>query len=132
MRGHIKKRAKHSYSVVIDLGYDEYGKRRRQWVTVKGTKRDAERRLAELLHQLDSGTFVKPSRVTLADYLRRWLADYAKPSVTPRTHERYVSIAERHLIPALGAIPLPQLRPEHLQRHYTAKVADGLSPRTVK
>ena len=108
------------------------GKRRRQWVTVKGTKRDAERRLAELLHQLDSGTFVKPSRVTLADYLRRWLADYAKPSVTPRTHERYVSIAERHLIPALGAIPLPQLRPEHLQRHYTAKLADGLSPRTVK
>ena len=89
MRGHIKKRAKSSYSVVVDLGYDEHGKRRRQWVTVKGTKRDAERRLAELLHQLDTGTFMKPCKTTVSEYLERWLQDYARPNLSPRTTEVY-------------------------------------------
>ena len=42
------------------------GKYKYQWVSVKGTKKDAEKRLSELLHQLDTGTFIKPSKVTLA------------------------------------------------------------------
>jgi len=61
MRGHIRKRGKDSYTIVVNLGTDrETGRRRQQWVTVRGTKKDAERRLSELLNQLDSGTFVKP------------------------------------------------------------------------
>ena len=132
MRGHIKKRAKHSYSVVIDLGYDEYGKRRRQWVTVKGTKRDAERRLAELLHQLDTGTFMKPGKTTVAEYLERWLQDYARPNLSPRTAEVYSYIIERYVSPVLGRLLLTQLKPEHLQRYYADKQAASLSPQTIK
>lgn len=132
MRGHIKKRAKHSYSVVIDLGYDEYGKRRRQWVTVKGTKRDAERRLAELLHQLDTGTFMKPGKTTVAEYLERWLQDYARPNLSPRTAEVYSYIIERHVSPVLGRLSLTQLKPEHLQRYYADKQAASLSPQTIR
>ena len=74
MRGHITKRGKDSYSVVISLGKDPAtGKYRYQWVSVKGTKKDAEKRLLELLHQLDTGTFVNPGKTTLAEYLQRWL-----------------------------------------------------------
>ena len=52
MRGHLKKRSKNSWTIVLDRGRDPAtGKRRQQWVSVKGTKRDAERKLAELLHQ---------------------------------------------------------------------------------
>ena len=132
MRGHIKKRAKHSCSVVIDLGYDEYSKRRRQWVTVKGTKRDAERRLAELLHQLDTGTFMKPGKTTVAEYLERWLQDYARPNLSPRTAEVYSYIIERHVSPVLGRLSLTQLKPEHIQRYYADKQAANLSPQTIK
>ena len=71
MRGHIVKRYKNSYTIVLNLGVDPAnGKRKQQWISVKGTKKDAEKRLAELLHQLDNGTFMKPGRTTLADYLR--------------------------------------------------------------
>ena len=102
MRGHITRRAKDSYTIVVDLGADpETGKRRQQWVTVRGTRRDAERRLAELLHRLDTGAFVKPSKTTVADYLRRWLEEYVKPNLSPRGFERYESIARVHLIPDL-------------------------------
>jgi integrase len=133
MRGHIRKRGKDSYTIVLNLGTDpETGKRRQQWVTVRGTRKDAERRLAELLHRLDTGTFVKPSKTTLADYLQRWLEEYVRPNLSPRGSERYESIARVHLVPSLGAIPLTQLRPEHLQRQYASKLSDGLSPRSVR
>jgi integrase len=133
MRGHITKRGKDSYTIVVSLGNDPTtGKRLQQWVTVKGTKRDAERRLAELLHELDTGTFVKPGRTTVADFLNRWLVDYAKPNLSPRGFERYQGIVEGHFVPDFGNMPLTQLKPAHLQRHYTSVLNKGLSVGTVR
>jgi len=73
-----------------------------------------------------------PGRTTMAEYLEKWLSDYAKPNLSPRGFERYESICRVHLIPSLGGILLTQLRPEHLQKHYTAKLNNGLSALTVK
>ena len=56
MAGHIRKRGRDSWTVVLDLGRDTAtGQRRRLWRSVKGTKRDAEALLVQLLHQLDTG-----------------------------------------------------------------------------
>lgn len=126
MRGHILKRYKNSYTIVLTLGLDpSTGKRKQQWVSVKGTKKEAEKKLADLLHQLDTGTFMKPGKTTVAEYLERWLQDYAWPSLAPRTAEGYESIVRQHLIPALGSLPLTQLKPEQLQRYYSEKLAGG-------
>jgi len=133
MRGHITKRSKDSYTIVLNLGTDpQTGKRKQQWVSVKGTKKDAEKRLSELLNQLDNGTFMKPGKTTLAEYLERWLQDYAKPNLSPRGFERYASIIRQHLIPEMGNITLTQLRAEHIQRHYNTIMNHGLSAGTAR
>jgi integrase len=126
MRGHIVKRYKDSYTIVLNLGTDPAtGKYKQQWVSVKGTKKDAEKKLAELLHQFDTGTFIKPGKTTLAEFLERWLKDYAWPNLAPRTAEGYEDIIRRHIIPSLGNIPMMQLKPEHIQRYYSDKLAKG-------
>ena len=126
MRGHITKRGKNSYTIVLNLGIDsQTGKRKQQWVSVKGTKKDAEKRLSELLHQLDIGVFIHPTKTTLAEYLERWLKDYAWPNLAPRTAEGYEHIMRRHFIPALGNMALAQLKPEHLQKYYSQKMING-------
>ncbi|MFC1893066.1 tyrosine-type recombinase/integrase [Chloroflexota bacterium] len=132
MRGHIVKRGKNSYSIKVSVGKDATGKYKYQWTTVKGTKKEAEKRLGEILHQLDTGTFMKPAKTTVADYLSKWLADYAKVKLSPRGFERYRDIIRQHLIPAFGDICLTQLKAEHVQRHYTAKLNNGLSAGTVR
>jgi integrase len=133
MRGHITKRGKDSYSIAVSLGRDPTtGKYKYKWLSVKGTRKDAEKRLSELIHRLDMGNFITTSKTTVADYLRRWLQEYVKPNLSPRGFERYESIARVHLIPNLGAIALTQLRPEHLQRQYASKLSSGLSPRSVR
>jgi integrase len=140
MRGHIVKRYKNSYTVVLNLGIDPTtGKRKQQWLSVKGTKKEAEHKLADLLHQLDTGTFMKPGKTTLREYLERWLKDYVWPNLAPRTAEGYESIIRQHLIPQLGNITLTQLKPEHLQKYYSeilcsgrCKSASSLSAQTVR
>jgi integrase len=133
VRGHITKRGKNSYTIVLNLGIDpQTGKRKQQWVSVRGTKKDAEKRLSELLHQLDTGAFMRPTKTTLAEFLEKWLAYYARPRLSPRGFERYAGIIRKHLIPDMGNIKLTQLRSEHLQKHYTAKLNNGLSARTVR
>ena len=140
MRGHITKRSKGSYSIAIRRGKDPAtGKYLQSWFTVKGTKTDAEKRLAEILHQLDTGTFMKPGKATLGDFLERWLKDYAYANLAPRTAEGYETIVRRHLIPELGHFPLTQLKPEHIQKYYARTLAAGrcngkgpLNPLTVR
>lgn len=142
MRGRIfqqKKQAKGSWTVIIDLPRDTIsGKRRQKWITVKGTKRDAEKRLREFLYQLDTGGFVEPVKKNLAEFLEQWLRDYAAINTAPRTYERYVELVRYHLAPGLGSIPLISLNPHHIQTYYGNALQTGrrdgkggLSARTV-
>jgi integrase len=118
---------------VLNLGRDPAtGKIKQQWVSIKGAKKDAEKRLSELLHQLDNGTFIVPSKTTLAEYLERWLKDYVWPNLSPETAEGYEHIIHRYIIPYLGSMILTQLKPEHLQKYYAEKKAGGLSAQTIR
>ena len=125
MRGHITQRSKGTYSIKISVGKDPAtGKYKSQWFTVKGSKRDAEKRLSELLHQRDNGIYVKPEKQTLGEYLGQWLKD-CHANLAPHTAQSYQFFVERHIKPALGQIPITQLKPDHLQRLYTDKLTTG-------
>ncbi len=137
MRGHIKKRGKNSWSIVVALGRDVSGKRRQKWHTVSGTKRDAEQELTRILKQLDEGKYVNPSKITVKEHLENWLT-VMEPHVARKSFVRYEEICKRHLIPALGATPLRKLTPEHIDTHYVDALSTGrldgkggLAPRTV-
>ena len=133
MRGHIVKRGKDSYSIVLNLGQDPVtGKYRQQWVSIKGNKKDAEMKLSELLNQLDSRTFVKPGKVTVAEYLQEWLTNYAELNCSPKTIESYRQLINSHLIAELGSIKLVELEARNLQAMYAKKKDSGLSARTVR
>lgn len=123
MRGYIRKRSNGSWEVTLDTGIDPLsGKRMRHFETVRGAKKDAERRLNELLVNVDRGIYVKPNRMKVGQFLEEWLKDYVELNTAPRTKERYEDIVHLHLIPAFGSIPLPELRPHHIQKYYTRAV----------
>jgi integrase len=139
MRGHIRERSKGTWAIVIDVGRDPAtGKRRQQWYTVKGGKKDAQRELREKLQLLERGAYVKPQRTSLGEYLTHWVESYAAMHTSPRTVEGYRAIVNRYLVPALGGIPLCELQPQHLEKYYGDALAHGrldgkggLSTRTI-
>ena len=131
MQGHIRKRGKDSWGIVIDLGRGPDGRRRQLTRSVKGRKREAEALLAQLLHQQEIGFDAPPGRVTVGEFLDRWLSTHAQPNTAPKTYRRYEQLIRVHLRPALGHIPLAKLRPLQVQDAYNEIQAKGLSPRTV-
>ncbi len=130
MQGHLTKRSKSSWTIVLTLGRGADGKHRQKWITIRGTKRDAERELARLLNDQNQGTFVAPSKLSFAEYAERWLA-FVQTRVAPKTFERYDEIMHKHLAPALGETPLSTLQPLQIQAHYSEALKNGRRPRPV-
>lgn len=137
MKGWVRRRGK-SWTLIIDLGRGPDGRRRLKWVGGFARKEDAEQELVKLLRDLDTGRFVEPAKISVAEYLQQWLDGYARLNVSGHTCERYERIATGHLIPALGHHPLAKLRPLHIQAYLSHALASGrrdgrggLSPRTV-
>ncbi|WP_240610896.1 Arm DNA-binding domain-containing protein [Ammonifex thiophilus] len=59
MRGHVRRRGKDSWQVIVYLGKDDTGKKVYRSQTVRGTRQDAERALAELLVKAHRGSWGK-------------------------------------------------------------------------
>lgn len=95
MRGYITKRGKSkNWTVVVELGRDPVTKKRKQkWNTVKGTKKDAEKMLAELIAQVENGQYVEPAKMVLEKYLEYWLSVVAG-SLRKNTIQYYSSLTK--------------------------------------
>ena len=133
MRGHIKQRAKGSYSISIYLGIDTITKKKKyKWYTVHGTKKDAEKFLTEKLNEIDNGIFVDSKDMTLETYLNYWYNQCCVPNLSPTTYESYKRNIDTHIIPCLGNIKLKDLKPLHLQSFYTNRLESPLSKTSVK
>ena len=83
MNGSIRQRSKGTWELTIDMGKDGNGKRRRKFVAVKGTKAQAQQKLRELLSTLDKGMPLDTSKVTLGEFLERWMRDYVATNTAP-------------------------------------------------
>lgn len=115
-RGSIVRRGD-SWRLTVELPPDGSGKRRRLTETVTGTKKAAQRRLAELVLQADQHRLGATTRLTVAEYLDVWLRDHAATRA-PKTFEVYTGLS-RYIIDRLGTVPLARLSPSHLVAFFT-------------
>jgi integrase len=123
--GHIRQRTPGSWEVRYTLGTDPAtGKRRVATITVRGNRRDAEKELRRLLRTLDTGEHVEPCRMTVRQWLERWLAA-VQQEVAPKTYERYSEIVQYFLAPALGNLQLTKLGAAHIQAAYNNLATGG-------
>lgn len=131
MKGSLVNRHGH-YSVILEDKDEITGKRKQHWIKVGDDYKEATKRMAKLVNEKHNGQFVKPTKTTLAEYLRQWLTDCVKPNLSARTCELYSYMCDKHIAPAIGDIALSTLKPQDLQHLYAQKLAGGLSARTVQ
>ena len=108
------------------------GPRRRTIYGKKGESReDLATRLTKAMADRDGGITYDAGKMTVGEYLERWLSDSVRDTVRQRTFERYESIVRLHLIPGLGQVKLKAVTPAHVRGLYRSKLDSGLAPRTV-
>ncbi|MDQ2903280.1 MAG: site-specific integrase, partial [Chloroflexota bacterium] len=78
------------------------------------------------------GVLITTSDQTLNVFFTSWLHDTAQHAVREKTYIRYCQLIELHVLPTLGKIKLQKLAPQHLQRLYNQKRAEGYAPQTVQ
>jgi len=141
MKGYIRQRSKGKWEITIDIGRDpSINKRLRHFETIVGGKKDAQHRLAELLLNIEKGTFIKqPKQLTVAAWLRQWLDSYVASNLSPKTKQSYEQELRCYIIPDLGGTRLTELRPHHIQNYISKALSEGrrhriggLSSRTVQ
>jgi len=128
MRVHVekRKRCKKSWNIVLDYGYDpDTGKRNRKCRAFRGTKKEADVQATEIQHRANVGDLVLPTKMTTATFLERWLIDDCHSIVNANTYDGYSRIVYNRFIPTIGAIPLPNLTTERIQRQYADWLGHG-------
>ena len=129
MNGSIRSRGKGTWELTVDLGRDANGKRRRKFVNVKGTKSKAQQKLRELLSLDDKGIPVDTRKMTLNQWLAKWLSDYVAPNVRQKSQERYEGLIRNHIVPSLGNIELTKVTPSDIQALEARMLANRMAPK---
>ena len=119
------------YEARYTAGFDPgTGKQIQRSITDKSKKVVAQK-LRAAMADLDAGTYKAPCKMTVAQWLDIWVAEYLN-SVKPLTKHNYNKQVQKHFKPALGAVRLDALDTHTIQRFYNSLSASGLSPKTVK
>ena len=128
MKGSLLRRGERSWR----LKYDVPGNRKREthYVTLKGTKAQAQAQAAKILATIATGEHVDPSGETVAQFVGRWLRDWADANVSNQTWSGYAQMLRKHLVSRVGSVPIQKLRAADLQAIYAAMAADGLADRS--
>jgi integrase len=101
----------------ISLGYDGEGRRVRR-VVYGATKGEVQEKLRRLQTEAVSGLLAEAGRLTVGEYLQRWLDNTAKARVRPTTFARYEQLIRLHLKPILGGVRLGKLGAIHVEALY--------------
>ena len=101
------------------------------------TKREAEAGLRAFQASVDRGEVQRQSKITVKDYLLRWLAA-VEPSLAVTASGTYRILMRCYVLPHLGERELTALRQDHLIQTYRVLLTRGgrdgraLSPTTVR
>jgi integrase len=113
--GSLTERGENSFRLRYRIGNERYS------VTFRGTRKEAQAKLRELLKSGDDGTHIEPSRMTVAEWCEHWLSTGCpigkKRRLEGRSTIRYRQLLQ-NVIPVLGQRRLQQLTASEIDSFY--------------
>jgi integrase len=115
--GSIFQRSDGRWVGAVSLGYGGDGKRKRR-VAYGSTKDDVQKQMRKLQTSADAGTLSDAGKMTVGEYMVRWLENTARPRIGDSTYTRYEQLVRLHLVPSLGRVKLAQMSASHVEAFY--------------
>jgi integrase len=141
MPGYKRKRGD-AWQLQVYKGRDpETGKKLYYRETFRGTDYQADKRLAEIITDMDRQEFIEPTKITLYEFCIKHYLPGVKGDLEEGTYDEYESIIKNHIKnDPIAKFPLSRVELQHIEgykvRKLNGKRADGregtLSPKTVK
>lgn len=122
---------KTAYLVRVEGRRDPVTGKRRQYSKQVATMKDARALEAEWTAEVARGTAMDPNKTTVDQLLAEWL-NTKRGDITSQSIRDYQIIIDKHLVPALGDIPVQRLTVARVQQQYNAWREAGMSPRMIR
>lgn len=123
--GHVYQRKNGLWEWKITL---PNGERRSFYGKTERAARDKKNRA---IRDFEEGLARQGEKITVNQYMQRWLDETAAERLRPSTLATYTSHFETHIKPAMQRVKLRDLSPEQVNRMLSAIVAGGASPTTA-
>ncbi|MEN6371432.1 MAG: site-specific integrase [Armatimonadota bacterium] len=130
-RGSIRNRGDHRWQITYELQKTPQGSRKQGYETVQGTKRDAQRRLNEILAEIQAGKYIEPSKLLVSVFYHRWIGAIG-PSLAKKTLDEYKKMGDNHIIPYFGNMLMCNVEPLSIQEYYNYLGEKGRIKKTLK
>ena len=130
--GCIRQRKDGTWEAIVSTGRDTgTGKLIRKSYYGK-TQAEVRKKLTASAHELDEGTYMEPSKMTVAQWLDTWLIEYTK-ALKAYSLRNYQSQVKNHIKPFIGAVKVADLTPDIVQRMYNRLASEcNLAPKTIR
>ena len=102
------------------------------------TQKEVAAKGKAFLDGLKDGLLPNAGKITVWEWLDRWLTDYVKPKVRLKTYEKYETCLRLYIKPTLGAVVMMKLKAPDVQRVFNemrssgGQKGEGLSTSTVR
>jgi integrase len=131
--GQIIARGDRRWLIRVYRGRDHETKKRNYHNrTIHGSMREAQEYLTRKLRERDLGRDLEGAKITLNEYLDRWLKTAVGARVRPKAFQDYQGMLHRYVRRVVGERILAAPRPLDLQAMYQHMTERGLSARTVR
>ena len=135
-----RPRGASSFELKLDIGKDAAGKRRVEYRSFKGTRREAETALAGLIAAVDKGAHVAKAKITVGEHVAERIEQWALGKrITAKTRQRYNELNKSQIQPFIGRIALQALKVVDIERWHATLLSKGrrdgmggLSPMTIR
>ena len=94
------------------------------------TEGEVTKKLKAVLHEIDTGAWMEPSKMTVGEWLEVWLRDY-QGHTSGSTLLTYQGVVKTRLNPALGKVKMAKLSPIHVRRMVVDMKKAGRTPATI-
>lgn len=123
MKGSVRKRKDGRWEGRVELPKVD-GKRKQKYVYAD-TRRECQRLVNELIHDIETGQFTDSGRLTVKGYMTNWFAVYRGKLAesTQNSHGNYVN---KHIIPYFKEQRLKDLKPIDVDKFYNHERIVGI------
>ncbi len=122
--GMIRKRADGRWEGAIVIGHKADGSYLYKWVQAR-TQKELIPKLNQLKETYAGVELTEASRMTLGEWLDKWLGEYKAPMIRTSTADGYRRYIDNHIKPYLGDKPITQVTTADVQKMYNTLKESG-------
>lgn len=119
MKGMVRKLPDGRWEGRVELPPDKDGKRKRKYVYAD-KRAECQRKVNELVYQLECSDFADAGRLTVDAYMKQWFSTYCI-SLAASTQQGYENYVFNHINPYFAGFRLKSLKPIHIEEFYNSE-----------